>query len=323
MKEINFDFKQLQAFLAVVETGSFTAAAKKLNLTQSSISQQIANLESGLKTSVINRSQRPIQMTIAGQALYPLGKKIIDSGVYMQEHINAISHGHVSHLKIGFVDSISKTIGLDILKFLQPQVKNIYQITGTASGLLSALNNGSINLAITMLHTGMPPNVRMYPLIEEEFLCVCPKSWPETRLEALCKHRDYIAYTRNTPTGIQTLNWLKWNKLSAKIQFEMDNADDILKLISCGYGWTLTTPLFITTVPAFSDSLKVIRIKNHPERRKIVLLCMDDELSDFYKKLAAEVRLILETTLEQRFYSKLEPGVMQDEQATATTPDAF
>lgn len=76
MKDINFDFKQLQAFLAVIETGSFTAAAKKLNLTQSSISQQIANLENGLKTEVINRSQRPIQMTIAGQALYPLGKRL-------------------------------------------------------------------------------------------------------------------------------------------------------------------------------------------------------------------------------------------------------
>ena len=305
MKDINFDFKQLQAFIAVIETGSFTAAAKKLNLTQSSISQQIANLEHALNTDVINRTRRPIQVTIAGQALFPLGKKIIESGVYLQEHINAISHGTISHLKIGFVDSISKTIGLDILKFLQPQVKHIFQVTGTASGLLSALNTGNINLAITMLHTGMPPDIRMYPLIEEEFLCVCPSSWPETRLEDLCKHRDYIAYTSNTPTGIQTLNWLKWNNLSPAIQFEMDNADDILKLIACGYGWTLTTPLFITTIPAFSDSLKIIRIHNRKERRKIVLLCKDDELSDFYKNLAVEVRSILETKLEQDFYSKL------------------
>lgn len=45
MKDINFDFKQLQAFLAVIDTGSFTAAARKLNVTQSSISQQVANLE--------------------------------------------------------------------------------------------------------------------------------------------------------------------------------------------------------------------------------------------------------------------------------------
>ncbi|ENG2551506.1 TPA: LysR family transcriptional regulator [Citrobacter farmeri] len=306
MKDINFDFKQLQAFLAVIETGSFTAAAKKLSLTQSSISQQIANLENGLKTEVINRSQRPIQMTIAGQALYPLGKKIIDSGIYLQEHINAISHGHISHLKIGFVDSIGKSIGLDILTFLQPQVKHIFQVTGTASGLLAALNTGSINLAITMLHTEMPPNVRMYPLIEEEFLCVCPKAWPETRLEELCKNRDYIAYTRNTPTGIQTLNWLKWNNLSPSIQFEMDNADDILKLIACGCGWTLTTPLFITTIPAFTDALKIIRINNRKERRKIVLLCKDDELSEFYKNLAIEVRTILETKLEQGFYRKLD-----------------
>ncbi|TQI78122.1 DNA-binding transcriptional LysR family regulator [Serratia fonticola] len=305
MKDIRFDFKQLQAFLAVIETGSFTAAAKKLDVTQSSVSQQIANLENGLNTELINRTQRPIQMTFAGQALYPLGKKIIDSGIHLQEHINAISHGNISHLKIGFVDSIGKSIGLDILKFLQPQVKNIYQVTGTASSLLSTLNMGGINLAITMLHTEMPPNVRIYPLIEEEFLCVCPKAWPETQLDELCKNRDYISYTSNTPTGMQTLNWLKWNNLSPVIQFEMDNADDILKLISCGYGWTLTTPLFITTIPSFSDQLKVISINNRKERRKIVLLCKDDELSDFYKGLAIKVRSILEAKLEESFYSKL------------------
>lgn len=77
MKDINFDFKQLQAFLAVIDTGSFTAAAKKLSVTQSSISQQVANLELALNTALVNRSQRPIQMTIAGQALYPLGKKLL------------------------------------------------------------------------------------------------------------------------------------------------------------------------------------------------------------------------------------------------------
>lgn len=181
------------------------------------------------------------------------------------------------------MDSISKTVGLDILKFLQPQVKHIFQVTGTASGLLQALNNGNINIAVTMLYTEMPPNIRMYPLIEEEFLCICPKSWPETELEELCKQRNYIAYTQNTPTGIQTLNWLKWQNFSPTIQFEMDNADEILKLISCGYGWTLTTPLFITTIPAFSNLLKIIRIKKRKERRKIVLLCKNDEFSVFIK----------------------------------------
>lgn len=206
------------------------------------------------------------------------------------------------------MDSISKTVGLDILKFLQPQVKHILQVTGTASGLLLALNKGDINLAVTMLHTEMPPNVKMYPLIEEEFLCICPKGWPETELEELCKQRNYIAYTKNTPTGIQTLNWLKWQNLSPSIQFEIDNADEILKLIACGYGWTLTTPLFITTFPAFSDSLKIIQINKPKERRKIVLLCKNDELSGFYKNLASEIRSILELKLEQQFYSHLNLG---------------
>lgn len=71
----------------------------------------------------------------------------------------------------------------------------------------------------------------------------------------------------------------------------------------------LTTPLFITTLPAFTDSLKIIRINNRKERRKIVLLCKDDELSEFYKNLAIEVQSILETKLEEGFYSKLNADV--------------
>ncbi|GKX57076.1 LysR family transcriptional regulator [Leminorella grimontii] len=302
MKEILFDFRQIQAFLAVVETGAFTSAAKKLGLTQSSISQQIANLEGALDTELINRSQRPIQMTVTGQELYRLGTKLVNEGKYLQDRLNAIRQGQISHLRIGFVDSISKTVGLDILQFLQPKVKHIYQITGTAAGLLSALTKGEINLAITMMHTEMPNSVKMYPLIEEEFLCICPKDWPETRLEELCQNRDYIAYTSNTPTGMQTLNWLKWNNLHPNIQFEITDADDILKLIAKGYGWTLTTPLFISIEPALSEKLKLVKIDHKKANRKIVLLCRDDELSDFYQTLAPEVKTILEKMLENRFY---------------------
>ncbi|MGX8028795.1 hypothetical protein ACWUV4_27400, partial [Klebsiella pneumoniae] len=65
--------------------------------------------------------------------------------------------------------------------------------------------------------------------IEEEFRSSGPNDLPETRMDKLCTNRAYLAYTRNPPTGIQTLNWLKWNNLSPSIQFEMDNADDILK----------------------------------------------------------------------------------------------
>ncbi|QMA42199.1 hypothetical protein HV032_12075 [Citrobacter freundii] len=67
----------------------------------------------------------------------------------------------------------------------------------------------------------------------------------------------------------------------------------------------MTTPLFITTFPAFSDSLKIIQINKPKERRKIVLLCKNDELSGFYKNLASEIRSILELKLEQQFYSHL------------------
>ena len=301
MKDIKFDFKQLQAFIAVIETGSFTAAADKLKLKQSSVSQQINNLEKSLATQFINRSQRPIQMTIAGHALYNMGKNIIRESINMQERLNLIKKGEISTIKIGLVDSISKTIGIDILKFIQPKVKNIYQVTGTAPNLLSSLCRGDINLAITMIHTEIPKNIRIYPLIEEEFICICPKDWPENSLDELCKNKNYIAYASNTPTGIQTINWLKWNNFHPNMQFEIENADDILQLIGCGYGWTLTTPLFILINSSFFDTFKIIKINRPKENRKIALLCRDDELADFYQTLSLEIKDILENKINNKF----------------------
>lgn len=298
MDEMHFDFKQLQAFITVVETGSFTAAAQKLNQTQSSVSQQVASLEKGLGSQLLNRSKRPVQLTMTGQELYQFGAKLLKEGKLLQEKIYAIEEGQISSLKLGIVDSMGQTIGLEVLKLLHPRVKKVSQITGTAPDLLDALVKGKINLALTMMHTDMPESVQVYPLMLEECLIVSPSGWPEMCLEELCRQRDYIAYASWTPTGSQTLNWLKWRKLQPNIQFEIARADDILRLIASGYGWTLATPLFLTLAPALLSHLRFSPLPEPRLTRKLVLICKDGEFNDFCKTFALEVKNSLLTTLQ-------------------------
>jgi DNA-binding transcriptional LysR family regulator len=64
------NLRRLAYFVAVVETGSFTAAAERLGITKAVVSQQVARLESEFRTSLLVRTTRKVQPTELGQAFY-------------------------------------------------------------------------------------------------------------------------------------------------------------------------------------------------------------------------------------------------------------
>jgi DNA-binding transcriptional LysR family regulator len=66
-------------FVRIVETGSFSAVAREMNMTQPTVSKQLTALERHLKTRLLNRSTRQLSLTEAGSAYYESSKRIVDS----------------------------------------------------------------------------------------------------------------------------------------------------------------------------------------------------------------------------------------------------
>src|SRR5690606_2661470 len=71
------DTQHLQAFVAIAETGSFSAAAERLHLTQPAVSKRIAILEELLGCPLFDRIGRHISLTQAGLSLLPKAKNIL------------------------------------------------------------------------------------------------------------------------------------------------------------------------------------------------------------------------------------------------------
>ncbi|MGI6853818.1 LysR family transcriptional regulator [Mesorhizobium sp. 1B3] len=71
------DPRLLRAFVAIADAGSFTAAAERLNMTQSTISQQLARLEDTVGHPLIDRVARPVQPTAAGERLLGYARRIL------------------------------------------------------------------------------------------------------------------------------------------------------------------------------------------------------------------------------------------------------
>jgi len=66
-------------FVRIVETGSFSAVAREMNMTQPTVSKQLTALERQLKTRLLNRSTRQLSLTEAGSAYFESAKRILDS----------------------------------------------------------------------------------------------------------------------------------------------------------------------------------------------------------------------------------------------------
>ena len=92
------NYKQLLAFVTVVDEGGFTPAAKKLFITQPAVSWQIKSMEKQLEVLLIERSERDVLLTRAGEILYRNAKIIIDQYHAMDEdieHFKSYENGNI------------------------------------------------------------------------------------------------------------------------------------------------------------------------------------------------------------------------------------
>ena len=101
------DIRTLQYFVAVVECGNISIAAKKLHMTQPPLSKQIQNLESELNVVLMERGPRNITLTAAGKKLYEYALSIIDISNIAVQDIRDFSTGKKGTLRIGCASSCS------------------------------------------------------------------------------------------------------------------------------------------------------------------------------------------------------------------------
>lgn len=73
------NIRDLEAFVAVVETGSIVGASARLNLTQPGVTRRIQNLEDGLATALLDRQSKPLKPTSAGREAYEHGRRVLRS----------------------------------------------------------------------------------------------------------------------------------------------------------------------------------------------------------------------------------------------------
>ena len=99
MRSLNLD--QLRAFVEVVERGSFTAAAKELNLTQPAVTHQVQELERRFDVPLVERFGKRAHLTQAGEKLIEHARHLLDEDARTRASMRRFYDGWLGRVRIG------------------------------------------------------------------------------------------------------------------------------------------------------------------------------------------------------------------------------
>jgi DNA-binding transcriptional LysR family regulator len=148
------EIRQLKAFLAIAEAKTFTAGARRVNVTQAAISMQIRQLEDEVGLPLFTRTPRRVIITEAGEYLLERARKIL------REHDTALSEiaelGGAEHgrLRIGSASAMFATQQLPgIMQSLRAKFPNseLSVSSGTSQALVDKIMHGEIDTAFVSL----------------------------------------------------------------------------------------------------------------------------------------------------------------------------
>lgn len=185
------EIRQLRAFVAIAESGTFTAGALRVHVTQAAISMQIRQLETEIGAKVFVRAPRHVILTEAGEQLLRRARHILREHDAALDEIAELAGAERGRLRIGSASAMVLTEQLPaILKELRKQhpAAEIAVTSGTSEVLVDQILAGEVDIAFVSLPVDVR-GIKTERLSEDQLVAIASPR------HKLAKQRTISAYT--------------------------------------------------------------------------------------------------------------------------------
>jgi LysR family nitrogen assimilation transcriptional regulator len=167
------ELRQLRYFVAIVDHGSLSRAARVLHIVQPALTQQIQQLEDELGVSLLHRSAQGMLATDAGKLFYEHAQAILKQVGDAKSAVTQTADKPSGTVALGIPQSASGALALPLLTAVRQTYPDIvFQLTEELTGnLTEQLRSGRLNLAI-LFDDGQLANFATTPLVEEQMLYI-------------------------------------------------------------------------------------------------------------------------------------------------------
>lgn len=198
--------QQLRVVVAVHDAGSFTAAAHRLLVAQSSLSRTVAEVERRLGTPLFERTTRRLEPTPAGREIVAAARRAVDAVEAELRHVEGYLAGRTGRVRIATLPSLAAILLPGVVSAFRAEHPHVeLSIEDALSDeVLERVRGGVVDLAVTVISAAPDPlaDLAVTPAATDRFCCVVPPahrfagratmSWGELAGEA------FIAFDRTT-----------------------------------------------------------------------------------------------------------------------------
>ena len=180
------DTHQLRVFLAAAETLNFTKAAKRLHMSQPSVTQHIQNLETHFEMPLFVRAGRKMSLTEAGVTLLPMARDLVLAAVRADETMDTLKQEIHGHLWIACTTTPGKYILPTLMAgFLKryPKVEASISVSNRNEAM-QLLNEGKAQIMVSSVFN-YHPDLEFHKFMSEPLVLIVPKNHPWTRRESI------------------------------------------------------------------------------------------------------------------------------------------
>ena len=281
MNPTHIDHQHILAFLSVAETGSFSAAAQQLHLTQPAVSKRVALLESQVGAPLFERMARQVVLTEFGAQFLPAARQVRQA----MDDLAAVTLDSSRPLSGRLAIALSHYVGLHLLPTVLEAFSRRYPDVlldlrfMDSEAAIGAVAQGAVRLAYGTLGHSAPSSIETTPLWQEKLVPLVALRHAAHRmptLHELAQHLPMIAPAAHTSTRQAIDIWLNAQQITPLAVIEVNQLDSIALLVGTGIGWgvlpeTLQNPglarLPNTELAPPERQLGLITQKNRPTHR--------------------------------------------------------
>ena len=241
------NFRQLQQFLAVVETQSFRKAAERLHMAQPPLSTGIRRLEESLGARLLERSKRGVRLTEAGQAALEDAHKIALHVEHLRNAVSALESGVGGRLRVGFVGSATYTLLPRSLPLFRARFPNVVLELreGTTVQILQDVEAGALDLGLLRYPAMHAASLEVVPVEWDRLVAAMPVGHPLGRRRRLdladLADEPFVLYSATHAPNLaaQVVQACQAAGFSPRVVQEAVQVQTLISLVESGMGIAL------------------------------------------------------------------------------------
>ena len=270
---------KLEIFAAVVQAGSFSAAAQTFPMTQPAVSQHIQDLENSLGTSLFIRGRRGVTLTAAGETLYDYTQRILRLVAEAESQVTNVENIASGQLTIGATPGVSTYLLPDWLRGFRekyPQL-NVALQTGVTTKNVSGVMEHHLDIAVVegeldgISRKGLGSQI----LRPVAMVVVVGQGHPWAQQNQILlqelNEQPFITRQINSRTRVWIDAVLKKHNVKPKIVAEFDNQEAIKQAVMSNMGVTIL-PDYAVQRELDAGLMRGLHVEDVELKREIKLL---------------------------------------------------